>query len=251
MNKALHILLLLAFVSTTFTACEKEEPITEGSTSQAGAVTGKVTDAKGAPLAGIKIVLEHTVWTGTYVYATTDAAGNYKANLPKEPAGSWTAKAQIKKSAYGQEYTFDLAVDKTEPFKQNEATVRNFTWKLSGQKPDGAGYYGAHVDVYQWGTDVPMHEVKLIFTPYDAAATLIDGSAVPTIERTVEDVAGTFMVKDIPIGKYAVKATYPGKTLLLKNRKLTDEAGVTKTVVFGKNGYLAETEYNIEFWLSE
>lgn len=250
MKKLLQLLLLFGFL-ISFAACEKEEPISDPPPLQTGAVTGKVTDAKGTPLSGIKIVLEHTVWAGTYVYATTDAAGTYKATLPKEPAGSWTAKAQLKKSAYGQEYTFDLAVDNTAPFKREDATVRNFIWKLSGQKPDGAGYYGAHVDVYQWGTDVPMNEVKLIFTPYDAASTLIDGSAVPTIERAVEDVSGTFMVKDIPIGKYSVKAVYPGKTLLLKNRKLTEEAGVTKTVVFGKNGYLAETEYNIEFWLSE
>ena len=251
MNKVRYALLLLAFFSTSFAACEKDAPITGQPTSQTGTVTGKVTNAKGAPLSGVKIVLEHTVWAGTYVYAITDDEGNYKATLPKEPAGSWTAKAQLKKSAYGQEYTFDLAIDETAPFKHSESTVRNFTWKLSGQKPDGAGYYGAHVDVYQWGTDVPINEVKLIFTPHNAAATLIDGSATPTIERTIEDVAGTFMVKDIPIGNYLVKAAYPGKTLLLKNRKLTDEAGVTKTVVFCKNGYLAETEYNIEFWLSE
>ena len=59
------------------------------------------------------------------------------------------------------------------------------------------------------------------------------------------------MVKDIPIGKYLVKAVYPGKTLLLQNRH--DEAApeVQKTIVFGKYGYLGETEYNVEFWLSE
>ncbi len=77
-------------------------------------------------------------------------------------------------------------------------------------------YYGAHVDVYPFGTDVPLEGVKLVFTPTEN--TLIDGSPAATIERTVEDVAGTFMAKDIPIGKYTVKAVYPGKTLLLDNR---------------------------------
>jgi hypothetical protein len=60
------------------------------------------------------------------------------------------------------------------------------------------------------------------------------------------------MVKDIPIGKYSVKAIYPGKTLLLENRHMdNDDAAIDKQVVFGKNGNLGETEYNIEFWVSE
>jgi hypothetical protein len=59
------------------------------------------------------------------------------------------------------------------------------------------------------------------------------------------------MVRDVPVGKYRVKAVYGGKTLLLKNRHLDEQPGVSKAVVFGKSGYLSETEYNIEFWLSE
>jgi hypothetical protein len=101
------------------------------------------------------------------------------------------------------------------------------------------------------GTDVPMHEVKLVFSPSDASATLIDGSAVTPFERTVENIAGTFMVKDVTIGKYQVKEVYSGKTRLLKNRHLDEQPEVSKPVVFSKNGYLGETEYNIEFWLSE
>ncbi|HUP14096.1 MAG TPA: carboxypeptidase-like regulatory domain-containing protein, partial [Niastella sp.] len=211
-------LLFLPILFSFFISCEKEPSGSNDSATQAGTVTGKVTDSKGSPLAGVEIVIEHTVWAGTYVYATTDANGYYKAVLPIEPAGSWAAKAQLIRTAYGQDYTFDLAVDKAGTFKNNAATVRNFTWKLNGQKPDASGYYGAHADVYQWGTDVPMTEVKLIFTPNDASDTLIDGSAVPVIERKLEDVGGTFMIKDIPIGRYSVKAVYPGRALLLKNR---------------------------------
>jgi hypothetical protein len=37
----------------------------------------------------------------------------------------------------------------------------------------------------------------------------------------------------------------------LDNRHQEDAAETTKPVVFGKNGLLAETEYNIEFWISE
>ena len=246
------IMLMLAFAgSFLLTACEKEEPITEVIVPTASTVNGKVTDAQGKPLAGVKVVLEHTVWAATYVFATTDASGNYAAELPATPAGSWTAKAQITKAAYGKEYKFDLAVDNTAPFTASQKTVRNFTWKLSGEKPNGTGYYGAHVDVYQWGTDVPMDEVKLLFTPLNASSKLIYGSPVQAFERQVEDVAGTFMVKDVPIGQYMVKAVYPGKTLLLKNRHEEEQPEESKTAVFGRYGYLGETDYNVEFWLSE
>ena len=172
-------------------------------------------------------------------------------NIPAEPAGSWSAKAQISKSKYGQNYIFDLAADKPDPFTAKEGAERNFVWKLSGKRSGSDAYYGAHVDLYQFGVSVPMNEIKLILTPYPGETMLIDGSPAVAIERNIEDVAGTFMVKDIPIGKYQVKAVYPGKTLLMDYRHNSGNPEITKTVVFGKHGFLAATEYNIEFWLSE
>src|SRR5688500_18834729 len=127
MKKVLPLVSLLLLLITVGTACEKDKPLTELSGLQEGDVTGKVTDSKGAPLEGIKVVLEHTVWAGTYMLATTDAKGQYKVTLPKEPAGSWTAKAQVKRTVFDQEYTFDLAVDNTDPFTRSQVTTRNFT----------------------------------------------------------------------------------------------------------------------------
>jgi len=244
----MRVLINLIFL-LSLAACKKESgssPSPGG--PSAGAVTGKVTNAEGNPLSGIKVTLEHTVWADSYVFATTDNTGHYKAELPAEPAGSWTAKAQLEKPAYGKQYKFDLTVDHTDAFTRDQATVRNFTWQLSGPRPAG-GFYGAHVDIYQFGTDVDPGQVKLVFTPVES--TLIDGTPATALERQVHDVAGTFMVTDIPIGKYTVKAVYPGKTLLLDNRHEDDTPAVSQTVVFGKYGYLGETEYNIEFWLSE
>ena len=249
MKTGLSFLFYILIVS--FVACKKETRLSDNATGGTHSVTGKVTDASGQPLAGVNVIIEHTVWTNSYVFGTTDANGMYNVTVPAEPAGDWTAKAKLTISAYGQDYTFDLAPENTDVFKSGQAVVRNFTWKLSGAKPDGSGYYGAHVDFYQFGSDVPMDQVKVVFTPADAAATLIDGSPVPTFERSIEDVAGTFMVKDIPIGSYNIKAVYPGKTLLLKNRHMDQSPAALQPVVFGKNGYLGETEYNVEFWLSE
>jgi len=241
--------LINLFILLSLAACKKDagsSPSPDGPST--GAVTGKVTNSEGNPLSGIKVTVEHTVWADSYVFATTDNSGRYKAALPVDPAGSWTAKAQLEKPAYGRQYKFDLAADHTDAFTRNQAPVRNFTWQLSGQRPDG-GYYGAHVDIYQFGTDVDPSQVKLVFTPVES--TLIDGTPATAVERQLHDVAGTFMATDIPIGKYTVKAIYPGKTLLLDNRHDEDAPAVSKTIIFGKYGYLGETEYNIEFWLSE
>jgi len=251
MKHAMHFLPVLLLLNTSFISCKKETASTDQSKAEAGYVTGKVTDSKGNTISGAKITIEHTVWYDSYVKATTGANGEYKIALPSQPAGDWTAKAQLTKSAYGQDYTFDLAADNDDVFTCNSSPVRNFTWKLSGQRSGNDSYYGAHVDLYQFGADVEMDKIKLVFTPYPGEDKLIDGSAAATIERNVEDVAGTFMVKDIPIGKYLVKAVYPGKTLLLQNRHDEEEPTVEKTVVFGKYGDLGETEYNIEFWISE
>ena len=251
MKNAMYFLPVLLLLNTSFISCKKEAAVTDQSKGEAGYVTGKVTDSKGNTISGAKITIEHTVWYDSYVKATTAANGEYKIALPSQPAGDWTAKAQLTKSAYGQDYSFDLAADNDDVFTCNSSTVRNFIWKLSGQRSGNDSYYGAHVDLYQFGADMEMDKIKLVFTPYPGEDKLIDGSAAATIERNVEDVAGTFMVKDIPIGKYLVKAIYPGKTLLLKNRHDEEEPAVEKTVVFGKYGDLAETEYNIEFWISE
>jgi hypothetical protein len=248
MNNLKHVMLFFVVITTTNIACTKDDdggidqPATEKS------VSGQASYSNGNPLPGAKITVEHTVWEANYVTATTDAGGNYNIVVPADPAGSWTAKAQVEKDAYGQHYICDLTVSDTSAFYTNELKVRNFTWNLTGEKI-GGGFYGAHVDLYQAGADVEMTSVVLQLTPIDSQ--LLDGSTATTIEKNITDEAGIFMVKDIPIGKYKVKAIYPGKTLLLRNRYNDDEAAIEKEVVFGKNGFLAETEYNIEFWLSE
>lgn len=251
MKIMLQPIITTLFIASSFCSCKKDDSTISQPTSKPGIVTGKVTDASGNLIPGAEIVAEHTVWYDTYAKGISDDKGNYKITIPTDPAGSWSAKAQISKTAYGQHYIFDLAADKPDPFTSNKGAERNFTWKLSGPRPGTGAYYGAHVDLYQFGIGVPLDEIKLIFTPSPGETTLIDGSPSLPFERRIEDVAGTLMVKDIPIGKYSVKAQYPGKTLLLDYRHDSGHPEISKTVVFGKYGYLAATEYNIGFWISE
>jgi hypothetical protein len=251
MKKTIQWTLVVIAFPYAIAACKKSTDSTGSSSTPppSASVSGKIVDASSAPLPGVTVTLEHTVWYDSYVSVVTNNKGEYATQLPDKPEGTWTAKAQLERSAYGQTYKFDLDPSSASPVDKTKSAVRNFTWKLSGARPGNNGYYGAHVDLYAFGTDADMTKIKLVFTPVES--TLIDGSAAKPIERMVEDVAGTFMAKDIPIGKYNVKAVYPGKTLLLDNRHSSGNPSVTKEVVFGKYGYPGETEYNIEFWVSE
>jgi hypothetical protein len=248
MKKVFQSTAILILFPFTIGACKKDADST-GAPPSSAAISGKITDAAGHSIQSAKVTLEHTVWYDNYVFAVTDNSGQYATQLPDKPEGTWTAKAQLERTAYGQTYKFDLDPASTDPVDKSKSFVRNFTWKLSGKRQGNEAYYGAHVDLYQFGTDAEMNKIKLILTPIEN--TLIDGSPAQEIERTVEDVAGTFMVKDIPIGRYNIRAVYAGKTLLLDNRHSSGDPAVTKEVVFGKNGSLGETEYNIEFWVSE
>lgn len=240
--------------SAVLAACSKnndDKDGPEGSGSTRGIVSGVVTDAQNFPVKDARVTVEHIVWYNSYLFASSDKEGKYQVSLPDDPSGDWTAKAQLTKTAYGQTYKFDLEPDKADAFNKASGAVRNFKWKLSGQRPGGTGYYGAHVDLYLFGADVDMTKIKLSFTPFPGETSFIDGTTAVSFDRPVEEVAGTFMVKDVPIGKYTIKAVYAGKKLLLNNRHIDDNNEESKVVVFGKNGYLGETEYNIEFYVTE
>ncbi|MBO9203878.1 MULTISPECIES: carboxypeptidase-like regulatory domain-containing protein [Niastella] len=255
MKHTMWSVLMPFLYSAVVAACSKDDNDKEVSAqtpgTKNGTVSGIVTDAKNQPVKDVRITVEHTVWYNSYLFATSDNEGKYQVSIPDDPAGDWTAKAQLTKTAYGQTYKFDLEPDKTDAFNKAGGAVRNFKWKLSGQRPGGTGFYGAHVDLYQFGADVDMTKIRLSFTPFPGETSFIDGTPAAPFERAVEDVAGTYMVKDVPIGKYLIKAIYAGKKLLLNNRHIDDNNEESKTVVFGKAGYLGETEYNIEFFVTE
>ncbi|MBV9962326.1 MAG: carboxypeptidase regulatory-like domain-containing protein, partial [Parafilimonas sp.] len=152
--KKIYFIIFIA-ASAYILSCKKEtiavsSPVYNQSIAhQTGVVTGKATDSYGNVLKNVNVTAEHTVWLGTYLYATTNAHGKYSITIPNDPAGDWVATARYTKKAYGQTYIFDMNGNQT-PFSQSDAAVRNFTWKLSGKKPGNNGYYGAHVDLYQF-----------------------------------------------------------------------------------------------------
>ncbi|RYD71095.1 MAG: carboxypeptidase regulatory-like domain-containing protein, partial [Sphingobacteriales bacterium] len=172
-RSAQKLLLLLSFFCC-IEACKKNETSAQQNSS-IKTLSGTVTDSRGLPVPSASVVMEHTVWFNNFLTATSSSLGNYSINMPADPAGSWTAKATLIKNAYGEAYKFDLHPHNTASFSAATDVAKNFTWKLKGPRP-GSGFYGAHVDVYAMGTNVPLNEVKLVFAPFPGEGTLIDGT---------------------------------------------------------------------------
>ena len=198
------ILLVLTVFHLFAVACSKGDngnPEQDNASIEQGIVKGRITDAGGNPIAGAKIVIEHTVYYATYVYAISDSHGYYRAAVPN---GSWQASVQIERSYLNRIYKFDLHPAIAAPFAGTTGAVRNFTWKLSGPKPNG-GYYGSNVAVYsEPGSSFMMEEVELSLTP---DGSLLDGTPGQLIKKGLIDIGGgEDGINDVPIGKYIITA---------------------------------------------
>jgi Carboxypeptidase regulatory-like domain len=86
-------------------------------------VKGKVTDNNGAPLAGVEVVANNSVFYDANGLATTDAQGNYRIELVN---GSWYMTASMMRDFNGQTYRVDLTPDNDAAFAGSEGAIRNF-----------------------------------------------------------------------------------------------------------------------------
>jgi predicted small secreted protein len=219
MKKFLNILFAVLSLSSCNTTAGSGLPNSSDAGS-AGTMSGVVLDSKGQPLAGATVFAGHTLYYNTNALATSDVKGQYSVSV-KSPAGSWYAGGQIKRNYNGQQYTFDLIPDNTAPFNGSEGAIRNFTWRLTGTKPDGQPV-GARLTVYtdffdpellDWVKDI---ELKLV--PNGA---LVDGSVGQTINRKLIKTAdGQEGLIDIPFGLYTVSAVYRSANLATQSLKI-------------------------------
>ncbi len=235
------ILTLLFIIQSTFLiGCEKSNEPTVESTNQKGMVKGVVKNENGSPIANAKVVIENTIYLASYVYATTNAKGEYSVAVPN---GSWKASVQIEKDFLGRIYKFDLHPDNANPFAGSDGAARNFTWKLSGAKP-GAGFYGSQVAVYPdiiSGLSEQDIEIKLV-----PQGTLVNGTTGTTIIKKLIDIGGgEYGVNDVPIGKYAITAknTASNQPLQIRLRNTGNFAN-TLSAVFS-SGFTGSTNYQI------
>ena len=240
-------LILVLFTSLSLVVYSGPDTSLRQNVLEKRVVKGRVTNAAGKPLANVKVVIENTVFYASYVYAVTNAAGNYRVSVPN---GSWKASVKIEKLFAGKLYRFDLHPDNAAPFAGSDGAIRNFSWRLSGAKPDGTGFYGSQVAVYsEPGSSFGMNEVELTLAP---DGLLADSSKGKVITKSLIDIGGSEDgIRDVPIGKYNITArnSATGKPLQIRLRNKGNYADAV-TGIFS-SGFTGVTTYQIVVQVQE
>lgn len=163
---------------------------------------GRVTDRLGQPLEGVEVFADNTAFYDTNLIGVTDATGAYRIDLGAV-AGTWRGGAYVNPRYEGEVYNMRLEADTDAAFAGDAGAVRNFTWQLSGQTPDGDGYYGGTVYLYgdYSASDFDMAAVELTFTP---EGPLVDGNPGETLVLRPDPA----YIYDVPIGRYRVSGRY-------------------------------------------
>lgn len=196
-------------------ACKDEGGGSEGEENgieQAeGYLTGRAVDARGQPLPGVKVWADNTLLYDTNAGATTGADGSYRIDV-RSPAGTWHASATVQRQYHGRSYTFDLDPNDDSVFAGNAGAVRNFTWRLSGARPELGSYGGFVVGYLSQLMDPADPEQALDATHVELTLTpegpLVDGSEGSVLTRKLERTGNGDAVEDVPVGRYRISARY-------------------------------------------
>jgi hypothetical protein len=228
-------------------ACDSEkDPGPDGNKPEEGYAVGKVTNADGSPLKGVEIVVDNTMIYNSYALGRSDENGNYKIQLPK--VGTFMASARIKKEYNGEVYELDLDPDVYEEFSIDGA-VRNFTWKMTGRRPEGEGHYGATIEINKSVTSLVYDSENIEFT-LTPVGNLIDGSKGKTLKlkHGAPFSKDYGRIVDVPLGRYKMTAYYNGDEgkmpLKLRKHFSEDEYEDELTIdfepenIWGKNIYI-------------
>lgn len=209
------VLLLLMLLS-----CSKKDGTNGSNEPEKGYATGKVTNADGSPYPGVKIVVDNTMIYNSFVATTTDAKGMYKVKLPA--VGTFLTTASIEKTFNGKKYKLDFHPDNIDEFSIDGA-VRNFSFKLTGKRPDDLGYYGGTINVDKdvMSQIYDSENIELTLTP---VGVLIDGTTgnILKLKPGAPNTENYGKLVDVPIGRYNISAEYISggtrKSLKLQNR---------------------------------
>lgn len=193
-------------------ACSKSDDVGPGVTEERGYVTGLVKDAAGKPLRSTKIIVDHSIFYNSNISTFSDANGKYRL---KVPTGSWFAFAQHQVNYHGKFYTLYLHPENPEGFGE-EGGVRNFEWRMTGQRPEPlGGEYGGTVTLDNFpGVYIDEKRIEFTFVP---DGPLMDKSVGQTLKLNGEN------LKDVPLGRYQVSATYEGRPVKLRNWNSDEE----------------------------
>ncbi|HKO82339.1 MAG TPA: carboxypeptidase-like regulatory domain-containing protein [Chitinophagaceae bacterium] len=199
-----------------------------------GFAKGRVVDTQGKPIAGAKVYVDNTIYFNSGISTTTNADGFYKVQVPP---GSWRVYAEITIQYNGRKFKkLDLHPDNADSFAGTDGVVRNFQWKLTGEKPEPlVGFYGGLVNLFN-NPNGNMYDVENIEFTFTPAGPLIDGSEGLVIKAKcgAPRSESYSKINDIPMGKYVVTAKYlpSGKQLKLSDYNGQDNYVPSLTIEF-------------------
>lgn len=196
-----------------------------GDATDAHVVRGTVVDTRGAPLAGARIVVDDTQYLGGGPTGATDSNGTYELTVPD---GSWFAYAYYEREYLDRVYTIELHPLTNDSFAGVDGAVRDFEWRLSGDKPAPmVGTYGG--TLYVWvdpdASVTDGDDVELTLVP---EGPLLDGSDGATLTARPEG----GLVEDVPLGRYRVRARHGGRDLVVKVQDTEEDYAPEATGVF-------------------
>ena len=243
-----HRTLALLFLGV-LAACGSAEASLSGPAedeSNEGVVSGRVTDMQGRPIAGATVVINNAVWFNRNIVLVSGADGTYRHDLPA--TDSWYVRGTTDVSYNGRTYTMELKPDYPGGFSGVDGRTVNLRWTTTGEVPTDfghAGYYGGSVEM-DAGWDLPdLSGVTLTLTP---VGPLIDGSAGAAITRTVSETVGSYAIRDVPIGRYTVRATRDGEPLVFRMRN--SSTYVSNVTADFEPAYNGATSYGIYFMVA-
>lgn len=194
-----------------------------GKQNEPETVVGRVTDAKGNPIAGALVRAENNVFN-SHSEVFTDANGYYK--LPKLKFGGWVIYAWH--DVDFNDHTYHLRMDMPSPaefgaFQPSAAgaITKNFVWHTQGKITDRqrseknpSGYWGGMMRFSTFSapnnevTYMPKGtKVTVTLTP-EEGATLLDGSAAQVLTKTfIVSNETNYYWYDIPHCSYRLTAT--------------------------------------------
>nr|WP_295927072.1 carboxypeptidase-like regulatory domain-containing protein [uncultured Dyadobacter sp.] len=234
MRKCVLILQWVAVAWLAAACSSDDDPGTKEPGPKEGYATGKVTAADGSPIRGVEVVIDNTMIHASYSIGNSDEQGNYEIQLPK--VGTFMASAQLVRQYNGKRYELDLDPNVYEAFSIDGA-VRNFQWKMTGDRPEGEGYYGATIGINKSVMSAIYDSENIEFTLIPVGA-LIDGSKGSTLKmkhgKPYSKDYGNLV--DIPLGRYEMTAFYNGENgkmpLKLRNHFSEDEFENTLVIDF-------------------
>jgi hypothetical protein len=239
MKKLFFLSVLLSNMLTACSANEGGQNPDNYTKPEKGFAKGRVLDTKGRPMAGAKIYVDNTIYFNSGINTTTNADGFYKVQVP---LGSWRVYAEITVTYNGKKFKkLELDPDNADSFAGADGAIRNFKWKLAGEKPEPlVGYYGGLVNLFN-NPNGNMYDVENIEFTFTPAGLLIDGSTGSVIKAKcgAPRSESYSKINDIPMGKYIVTAIHlpSGKQLKLSNYNGPDNYVSSLTIEF-------ETELN-------